>query len=67
VKFLNIGGPFKVPLFLNLQLRVDENQRVVVYMKNYLFTQQIMPPLLEHLNETIKFLVIGAIICFYLR
>jgi hypothetical protein len=59
---LNVGGPFKVPLFLNLQLRVDENQRVVFGMENGFFTQQIMPPLFECFHRTKKFLVIGTII-----
>jgi hypothetical protein len=67
VKLLNVGGPFKVPLFLNIRLRVDENQRVVVCMQNGFFTQQIMPPLFDLLNQTIKFLVIGTIIFLCLR
>ena len=66
MKLLNVEGPFKVPLFLNLRLRVDENQRVVVGMQNGFFTQQIMPPLFECLHQTIKFLVIGTIIFLFL-
>ena len=66
MKLLNVGGPFKVPLFLNIRLRVDENQRVVVGMENGFFTQQIMPPLFECLHQTIKFLVIGTIIFIFL-
>ena len=66
MKLLNVGGPFKVPLFLNLRLRVDENLRVVVGMQNGFFTQEIMPPLFECLCQTIKFLVIGTIIFLFL-
>ena len=67
MKLLNVGGPFKVSLFLNLWLRVDENQTVVVYMQNGFSTQQIMPPLFERLNQTIKFVVIGTIFFLFLR
>ena len=55
-----------MPLLLNIQLRVDENQWVVVGMKNGFFMQQIMPPLFECLNQTIKFLVIGTKIFLFL-
>ena len=62
MKLLNVGVPFKVLLFLNLRLRIDENQRVVVCIKDSFLTYQIMYPFLESLNWDVKIFFINVIV-----
>ena len=60
MKLLFVSIPFHVALLLKLGPRVDENERVIG-MNNVLI-QDVLVPLLEHLNQIVELLVIGIVV-----
>jgi hypothetical protein len=44
VELLYISNPIQVMLLLELRLRINKNQRMIINMKNHIFTQYIMVP-----------------------
>ena len=50
VELLNVGIPFQVAFLLELCLRVDEDQRVMINVHNGFLTQDVVTPLLKGLH-----------------
>jgi hypothetical protein len=62
MELLYVGFPLQVSLFLYLTQRVDEYERVVTYVHNGFFTQNIMALLLQILHQYLEFFSIHIVI-----
>lgn len=58
MELFNMCGPFKVVLFLQLRLEVNENKQMMVYMQDNLLAQDVMVPLVQSLRQTVEFFYI---------
>lgn len=49
-------------LFPHFSLIINKNEGVVISIKDSFLTQDVVPPLLQGLNQTIELLIVGTIV-----